>query len=322
MKPIKFQPLLFPKIWGGEKIATLKQYKNASAKVGESFEVSALKGECTPEIEGDDHGASLSELIEKYGAELVGENVFQKYGTEFPILIKFIDAREPLSIQVHPDDEMAQREGMPCGKSEMWYVVQADEGASLYAGFSKDVNPDDYEKLLNDGTLTDSVNKYETRAGDAFYIPAGTIHSIGAGNLIIEVQQTSGATYRVYDFDRKDNRGKKRELHVEKARQALNFNARNDFRIDVPKEKNQPVVVKKCEYFNTHVMHLDKVLTRDYSTIDSFVILIAFEGSATLLDSEGNTITMQQGESVLYPACNESIRFTPSGKFSCFETYI
>lgn len=322
MKPIKFQPLLFPKIWGGEKIAAFKQYKNASAKVGESFEVSALKGESTPEIFGDDHGKSLSELIKKYGEKLVGKTVFQRYGTEFPILIKFIDASEPLSIQVHPDDEMARREGLQCGKSEMWYVVQADEGASIYAGFNHDVNPSDYEKQLNDGTLIDIVNNYETKAGDAFYIPAGTIHSIGAGNLIIEVQQTSGTTYRVYDFDRKDNRGKKRELHVEKAREALNFKARNDFRISVPEEMNQPIVVKKCEYFNTHVMHLDKVFTRDYSTIDSFVILIAFEGTATLLDSEGNTITMQQGESVLYPACNETIRFMPLGKFSCFETYI
>ena len=322
MKPIKFQPLLFPKIWGGNKIATLKRYKNASAKVGESFEVSALQGECTPEIEGDDPGKSLPELIQKYGAKLVGKEVFHRYGTNFPILIKFIDAKEQLSLQVHPDDVMAQREGMPYGKSEMWYVVQADEDAWVYAGFNHDVNPSDYEKLLHDGTLIDHLNEFQTKPGDAFYIPAGTIHSIGAGNLVIEVQQCSGTTYRVYDFDRKDKRGNKRELHVEKAREALSFNERHDFHIALQKEKNHPMPVKKCEFFNTHVMHLDKVFTRDYSTIDSFVILIAFEGSATLLDSEGNKIEMSAGDTVLYPACNETIRFTPSDRFSCFETYI
>lgn len=323
IRPIRFCPLLERKLWGGNQIAALKGLTDYERRIGESFEVSALRGEATPESEGDDVGLNIPELIGKYGARLVGKNNMERYGTQFPLLIKIIDARSDLSIQVHPDDEMARTEGMPYGKSEMWFVVKATPGASIVNGFCRDVDDAYFEHMLADGSLTAHLNCFETHPGDAFYIPAGRIHSIGAGNLLVEVQQSSGATYRVYDFDRTDENGKRRELHVGKARRALNFEKTADGRISYRNAMNERVAVKQSPYFSTHVYHLTELFEQDFSAIDSFVIMVAYEGSALLTDGAGHTLPIKAGQTVMFPAENNSVTFRPTSPcFSCFEATI
>ncbi|MBP3227995.1 MAG: class I mannose-6-phosphate isomerase [Bacteroidaceae bacterium] len=323
MKPLKFHSLLVPKIWGGDAIAALKGLKRAPALVGESFEISALPGQETYCSTEGFVGLTLPALIAKYGAELLGSANFQRYGTSFPLLIKFIDAREALSVQVHPDDAMAREEGMPYGKSEMWYVVGTQPGASLMAGFSEDVDAADYERMVADGTLVDKACHYDTHPGDAFYIPAGTLHSIGAGNLIVEVQQSSGATYRVYDFNRTDERGRRRELHIDQARRALDFQRRTDCFVSVGKDTGRPVSVCRTPYFTTEVLRLVSDFSLSLCDIDSFVALVCYQGSASLTDNEGNPVTLTAGETVLIPASTQALRFIPSAEgFACLAAYV
>ncbi len=333
MKPLKFHSVLIPKLWGGKAIAELKGIEDAPARVGESLEISVLpKQETYCATEGY-KGLTLRDLINRYGAELVGSANYERYGTEFPLLIKFIDACQPLSVQVHPDDAMAQSLGMPYGKSEMWYVVSTRPDADLMAGFREDVNPAQYEAMLADGSLMDCANHYMTKPDDVFYIPAGTLHSIGAGNLIVEVQQSSGATYRVYDFDRKDELGRKRELHVELARQALNFHASADCYHHVPETSGEPVPVVQSPYFTTQVLRLGTLkgdgqetnsapYTLPLEHIDSFVVMVCYEGGATLTDNEGNTVRVKAGESLLVPASTKNIAFEVSERFACLLAYI
>ncbi len=327
IKPIKFSPLVFPKIWGGNRIAALKKLDDAPKNIGESFEVSALPNEETFEREGDDPRQPLSAIVRKYGPRLLGDKIYAQYGTEFPLLVKIIDADEALSIQVHPDDVMAKRKGMPYGKTEMWYVIQTERDSQLLNGFNRDVQPDNFENMLADGSLMDTLNKYETHEGDSFYIPAGRIHSIGAGNMLIEVQQSSGATYRVYDFDRRDDKGNSRELHIQESEEALDFHATQDGRIHYENKslRNQAVLVKKSEYFTARVYRLDRPFVQNYENLDSFVILVAWQGAATLTDGAGNKTRLAAGESVLLPAENKSLEIVPEAgqpEFCCFETFI
>lgn len=318
----RFHSLLFPKIWGGKAIAELKQTRYASAKVGESFEVSALPGEETP-VEGDnDAGSTLRDLIRKYGAALMGKANLDTYGDEFPLLIKFIDAQEDLSIQVHPDDVMAQREGMPFGKTEMWYVLKAEPDARLFSGFKESTDAEAFSRSVADGTLCSTLRSYATHAGDSFFIPAGTIHSIGAGNLIVEVQQSCGATYRVYDFDRRDKSGHKRELHLAQAKEALHFEPNADGYIPATATRASYTRIKACRYFTLGALLLDKPFLRDYSNIDSFIVLVAYEGSARLTDAAGRSTTLRAGQSILFPADNGSIDFEPQGSFAAVEIYV
>lgn len=324
MKPLRFQEILVPTIWGGDEIVKMKGAANSPAAIGESWEISGVPGGETLVAEGELKGMTLTELIEKFGAELVGKENLKKYGTTFPLLIKFISAAQALSIQVHPDDAMANRMGHPYGKTEMWYLVNTAPGASLCSGFSHDFSAEAYTESLTDGTLTDHLAMHETHAGDCFFIPAGRIHSIGAGNFIVEIQQSSNDTFRVYDFDRTDAQGNKRELHVEQAREALNFKAEKEYRTHYTHQPDQPVELVTCPQFTTRLIEAEKGLQLDHSAIDSFVILIAYEGEAILTDAEGNAITLHAGQSVMFPASNSSIEIRPvsEGKFSCLETYV
>ena len=321
MKALKFSPLLKTTLWGGEEVTRLKGLNDAPACVGESWEVSGVPGNETPVSEGEEKGKTLAELITAHGAALVGKNNFERYGTTFPLLIKFISAREDLSIQVHPDDAMANRMGHPFGKTEIWYIVNSAPGASLCSGFSADFSADGYTRSLADGTLMAHLSRHTTHPGDCFFIPAGRIHSIGAGNFLVEIQQSSNDTFRVYDFDRTDAAGNKRELHVEQAREALCYKASADYRTHYTPSPDAAVTLVECPQFTTRLFQLTKPLEEDYSATDSFVVVIAYRGSATLFYDEGS-VSLRAGESVLFPASNKSVRFVPSEEgFEALETF-
>lgn len=321
MEALKFNALLKTTLWGGEEVTQLKQLADAPKKVGESWEISGVPGNETPVSEGKLKGLTLETLIERYGADFVGKHNLERYGHTFPLLIKFISAAQDLSIQVHPDDAMAQRMGHPYGKTEMWYIVRTQPNASLCSGFNADFSADGYTQSLADGTLMSHLSRHETHPGDCFFIPAGRIHSIGAGNFLVEIQQSSNDTFRVYDFDRTDAQGNKRELHVAQAREALDYKAYPEYRTPYARQTDKRVALVECPQFTTNHYELTRPLETDYSQTDSFVIIIAYEGSATLHYDEGE-VSLKAGESVLFPASNAHIRFVPDGNdFKALETY-
>ena len=319
--PLKFKPVLKAPLWAGRGIVELKHVEGY-ATIGESWEISGVPGDETLVTEGPLAGRTLRQLTEEFEGELVGRANFKRYGTEFPLLIKFISADDALSIQVHPDDAMAWRHNKPYGKTEMWYIIGTEPGATLYSGFLHDITPEEYDQAMASGTLCDLMAKHETHVGDCYFIPAGQIHSIGKGNLLIEVQQSSDLTYRVYDFDRRDASGNLRELHTALAREALTFKARSEYRTPYEDCDNQPILLERHPEFTTSVMHLTEPHTRSLAEIDSFVIYVCYEGIATLTTDLGTT-TLRAGESVLLPACATSVEFRPeSERFSCIETYV
>ncbi len=323
MQPLKFSNLLKTTIWAGDGVARLKNLPDPTRAIGESWEISCLSGDETPVLDGKHKGETLTALIGRYGAELVGRENFRRYGTTFPLLVKFISAASDLSIQVHPDDAMAHRMGHPYGKTEMWYIVDAAPGAFVISSFSHDFSAEAYTAALGDGMLLHHLNRLPTQRGDCFFIPSGRIHSIGAGNLLIEIQQSSNDTFRVYDFDRVDKNGHKRELHVEQAREALDYKASADSRTSYEAQPGRPVTLVSCPQFTTRLWQLTEACEVDYAAIDSFVIYIAYEGKARLTDGEGTELTLQAGESVLFPATNTSVRIVPeTDRFECMETYV
>lgn len=324
MKPLRFREILVPTIWGGEDIIKMKGCDASATAIGESWEISGVPGSETPVAEGEYEGLTLPQLIERFGATLVGKKNLEQYGTSFPLLIKFISAAQALSIQVHPDDAMANCMGHPYGKTEMWYLVDTAPGASLCSGFSHDFSSDAYMSSLADGTLTDHLAMHETHAGDCFFIPAGRIHSIGAGNFIVEIQQSSNDTFRVYDFDRTDANGNKRELHVEQAREALNYHAEAEYRTHYEHKIDEAVELVSCPQFTTHLIEAEKGFKIDHSAVDSFVIMIGYEGEALLTDAEGNEVKLSAGQSVLFPACNANVHVQPLGgkAFRALQTYV
>ena len=322
MQPLFFQPLLKQTIWGGSEVTDLKRTQPAPERIGESWEISGVPGDETPVSDGPDAGLTLPQLIGKYGADLVGAENFRRYGTTFPLLIKFISAAQDLSIQVHPDDAMAQRMGHPYGKTEMWYIVRATPGASLISGFSHPSSAEEYVSSLESGTLTDHLQRHATRPGQCFFIPAGRIHSIGTGNFLVEIQQSSNDTFRVYDFDRRDVQGNPRELHVEQAKEALNYADTEAAPVSYEPRRNEAVELVRCPQFTTRLIEADQPLRADYSATDSFVILICFEGAAHLTDDAGNAFRLEAGRSVLLPATTRSVDIRPEGDFRALETFV
>lgn len=329
MKPIFFKPLLKQTIWGGEGVTALKRAsglleasEEGLKRVGESWEISGVPGDETRVCCGEDAGRTLPELIEKYGAALVGTENLRRYGTTFPLLIKFISAAQDLSIQVHPDDAMAQRMGHPYGKTEMWYIVDAAEDASLVSGFSHASSAEEYVSSLADGTLMTHLRRHKTEAGQCFFIPAGRIHSIGAGNFLVEIQQSSNDTFRVYDFDRRDSEGNPRELHVEQAKEALDYADTEGYPVRYEARKNSAARLVECPQFTTTLYELDAPLHADYSARDTFVILICFEGVAELRTADGESYELRAGQSVLLPASLQGIELNPVGGKACLlETF-
>ena len=322
MYPLKFEPFLRPMIWGGEKIAAYKGVETSVRSIGESWELSGVAGHESIVAEGPCKGVSLPELIDRYGAELVGKSNYERFGNEFPLLVKFIDAREDLSIQVHPDDRLAWERHKSKGKTEMWYVVDADKGARLRSGFAKQVTPAQYEASVEDNTITDILAEYEIHPGDLFFLPAGRVHSIGAGAFIAEIQQTSDITYRIYDFNRKDADGNTRELHTELAKGAIDYTVLPDYRTKYEHVQDRETELVSCPYFTTSLCDLTAPLTLDYAALDSFVVVICVEGKGMIADDSGNEMPIHQGETVLLPATVKSLRIVPEGKLKMLTSCI
>lgn len=302
----KFKPILKTTLWGGDKIAGYKSIAGAPESVGESWELSGVKGSESVVADGPEAGTTLPQLIGRHGAALVGEDAFRRFGCEFPLLIKFIDARQDLSIQVHPDDELSRRRHGKNGKTEMWYVIDAAPGAHLFSGFAKRVTPDEYAASVADNTITQLLADYAVRPGDVFFLPAGRVHSIGAGCFIAEIQQTSDITYRIYDFDRRDANGNPRQLHTELAKDAIDYNVLPDYRTHYDPSGRQPMV--RCRYFTTTLRDTDR--EEQLALNGSFAVIIGLAGKGTVGDTP-----VRQGETLLVGADTVTTSIVPDGQF-------
>ena len=307
LKPFKFEPYLKSVLWGGEKIAKYKGIVTDQHNIGESWEISGVDGHESVVAEGDDKGLNLRQIIEKYKGDLVGNAVYAKYGDTFPLLVKIIDAKGDLSVQVHPDDTLAKARHNSYGKTEMWYIIDAEEGAPIYAGLSKQITPEEYEKLVAENAIMDVIARHDSHAGDLFFLPAGRIHAIGAGNLLAEIQQTSDITYRVYDFDRRDANGNPRELHTEQAKDAIDYTVYPEYKSEYDRNGKSATPLVKCQYFDVKREIIDGVSTIDAST-DSFMIIMCLDGEATITDNLGGVTHMKKGESILVPAVITSMK--------------
>ena len=263
--PLKFKSILKSIIWGGDEICKFKKITPVEDGVGESWEISGVEGNISVVANGELESKSLEELISSYKERLVGKKNYESFGTKFPLLIKFIDARDNLSIQVHPDDELAKKRHDSFGKTEMWYVINAAPGAFLYSGFENPITPDSYVKSIEDNTFVDYLAKHDVKKGDVFFLPAGRVHAIGAGTFIAEIQQTSNITYRIYDYNRKDANGNGRELHTELAKDAIDYKVYDEYRTSYVRKENQPVLLESCKYFTTNLLDATKDITRDYT---------------------------------------------------------
>lgn len=307
LKPFKFEPYLKSVLWGGEKIAKYKGIVTDQHNIGESWEISGVDGHESVVAEGNDKGLNLRQIIEKYKGDLVGNAVYAKYGDTFPLLVKIIDAKGDLSVQVHPDDTLAKARHNSYGKTEMWYIIDAEEGAPIYAGLSKQITPEEYEKLVAENAIMDVIARHDSHAGDLFFLPAGRIHAIGAGNLLAEIQQTSDITYRVYDFDRRDANGNPRELHTEQAKDAIDYTVYPEYNSEYDRNGKSATPLVKCQYFDVKREIIDGVSTIDAST-DSFMIIMCLDGEATITDNLGGVTHVKKGESILVPAVITSMK--------------
>ena len=323
MYPLKFEPILKQTLWGGDKIIPFKHLNENLPNVGESWEISAVEGSESVVANGADKGLTLPEMVRKYKEELVGEANYMRFGNKFPLLIKFIDAKLDLSIQVHPNDELARKRHNSFGKNEMWYVIAADKGAKLISGFAEQITPKEYKERVYNGTFAEVLQTCEIKPGDVFYVPAGRVHGIGAGSFIAEIQQTSDVIYRIFDYNRKDQNGKARELHTNQAMDAINFaDVQDDFRTEYELTENEPIEVVASPNFTTSVYDMTEEITCDYSELDSFVIFICTEGSCKITDDSKNELTLCAGETILLPASTQEVTITPDGRVKLLETYV
>ena len=321
--PLKFRPIYKERIWGGDKLPALLNKTYSMARCGESWELSGVQDDVSIVSDGFLKGNSLEELIEVYMGELVGEKIYDQFGTEFPLLIKYIDAGDKLSIQVHPDDELAKERHGAYGKTEMWYVVQADEGAELISGFNRTIDRDSYLIALQNGKLENLLQYDPVKKGDVFFIPAGRVHAIGKGIVVAEIQQTSDVTYRIFDFNRVDDKGQPRQLHTELALDAIDFKHHKQGHTDYTPRSNEPVELAKCAYFTTNLLHFSEEIERDFSKNDTFVIYLCLEGSYSLHWEEAS-VTVQKGETLLIPAAIENFILKPANgeQTKLIEVYI
>jgi mannose-6-phosphate isomerase len=318
--PIKFVPILKEKIWGGNKLKEVLHKTSEGEKLGESWEISGMENDLSVVENGDLRGRSLDQLLNDFGKELVGKKVFKSFGNKFPLLIKFIDAREALSVQLHPEDRLAMERHDSFGKTEMWYILQADEGAEINVGFNRAVSKNEYLEYLNSKKLTEILNFEKVKKGDAFFIRPGTVHAIGAGVLLAEIQQTSDVTYRLYDWDRVDASGKGRELHTDLALEALDLDLNKDFKKSYNHTTNTSNNIANCEYFTTNYLSVEGDLKKDYTNLDSFVIYMCVSGEAVVTVND-NSEVIKIGESILIPAKNKEVRISSKGA-ELLEVYI
>ncbi|CAM1364624.1 Mannose-6-phosphate isomerase, type 1 [Tenacibaculum sediminilitoris] len=317
---LRFTPILKQKIWGGKKLNQLLHKSSDGSNIGESWEISDVDGDESIVSSGNFAGRTLRSLLKEYKHDLVGDYVYNTFGKQFPLLIKFIDAKEVLSIQVHPDDDLAGLQ-KSFGKTEMWYVVQADEEASIIIGFKEDSNKEEYIKHLKSKSLLDILNIDEVKKGDVYFVPPGRVHAIGAGLLIAEIQQTSDLTYRIYDWDRKDIDGNYRELHTEKALKAISFSAENSYKTTYLKQENVANQVVTCPYFTTNILPVKGKKAIDLSKKDSFIIYMCVEGEVMFFHKNQQEI-VRKGETILVPACIDKVEILSENSSELLETYI
>lgn len=306
--PLKFKPILKEKVWGGEKLESLLQKNSPSINTGESWEISAIPNSVSIVENGELAGQNLLDILKVYREELVGSQVYRDFGDKFPLLFKFIDAGENLSLQLHPDDELAQKRHDSFGKSEMWYIVQADQDAGIYVGFKKGTTREDYLTHLENGNLEEIMNFERVNPGDVFYIKPGLVHSIGKGVCLAEIQQSSDVTYRLYDWNRKDLDGKPRKLHTEMALDAIDFEF-DEFKITYDCQENVFKNLVDTSFFKTEIVCLTSEMAKDYTNTDSFVVLMCVKGEVKLKATSLN-LKMKMGETILIPASLKQIQLS------------
>lgn len=318
-RPLQFKPILKEKIWGGRRMqALLNKSTGHLPNCGESWEISGVKGDVSELVE---NASNLQQLLELYQGQLTGKRVYAKHGNEFPLLIKFLDADEDLSVQVHPNDTQARARHQCLGKTEMWYILHAEPGAELVVGFENDTLPEDYVAAVASGKVMDLLHREAVQPGDVLYIPAGRIHTIGKGIMLAEIQQSSDITYRIYDFDRTDGAGNKRELHTEQALGVLDFKAYPVYKSAYRNQLNEAVFLAGGEYFHTHKLWLNQAHERNHMHLDSLVIYLCIEGSCKVKAGAGELL-LQKGQTCLVPACVADIHLAPVGECTLLETYV
>lgn len=318
--PLKFKPILKDKIWGGPKLRDVLG-KQASDKAGESWEISGVQGDISVVENGFLAGNSLQELAEIYMGDLLGDGIYERFGVEFPILIKFIDAADVLSVQVHPDDVMARERHKTYGKTEMWYIVESDKG-QLIAGFNRKLDQEQYLQHKNGGSLKEILNYEAVAPGDIYFMPAGRVHAIGAGVLLAEIQQTSDVTYRIYDWDRSDEQGKSRELHTDLALEAIDFSFHTQYKTPYTALQNSTVSAVDSPFFTTSVIQLDRPVEKDLNLIDSFVIYMCMGGAVGIAYGKGEVEVIKKGETILIPAELKNLALIPTEASTLLEVYI
>lgn len=319
--PVKFTPILKDKIWGGSKLQSIFNKESNTGKLGESWELSGYNGDVSIVTNGEYTGKSLTELIDILNEDLVGEHVFEQFGNTFPLLFKLIDANDYLSIQVHPDDEVALERHNSFGKTEMWYVIDADEGGELIIGFKKDCTKEEYLKALESGDLENLLHRVKVGKGDVFFIPAGLVHAIGKGVVLAEIQQTSDLTYRIYDYKRVDESGKERQLHTEEALDVIDFSAISDPKTVYSSSINEVETLVSCEYFTTNIVRFNEQIVRNYGQVDSFVVYMCMEGEFDIM-CDGTNTKVLKGETVLIPAKIENVELLPHESTTLLEVYV
>jgi mannose-6-phosphate isomerase len=320
--PLKFEPLLKDKVWGGYALEKhFNKKPSGLPNIGESWELSAVEGNLSVVSNGFLAGNNIKELIEVYMGDITGDSVFEKFGNIFPLLLKFIEAGEDLSIQVHPGDEMAREKHGDFGKTEMWYILESEEDSKIYTGFKEGITKEMYEESLTNGTLPDLIFVESAEPGDAFFTPAGRIHAIGKGIVLVEIQETSDLTYRISDWNRKSNGKVKRELHLDLALEAMDFTAigKNKIKKDPVLNKTENLV--SCEYFTTNILHFNALIDKEYYLIDSFIVYICVEGEFSLRWDSG-TENVTKGETVLLPAMIKDVTLEPAGEAKILEIFI
>ncbi|MDR1730362.1 MAG: class I mannose-6-phosphate isomerase [Prevotellaceae bacterium] len=326
MYPLKFKNILKEILWGGEKISAFKGITPVRKNIGESWEISTVPNYISVVSNGKWKGKPLTELIEQYKGKITGEKIYQKYKNELPLLFKFIDTKDHCSVQVHPNDELAQKRHACNGKTEIWYVIDAEPDAFLVSGFSTPISIEEYERRVRENTLEEVLMRHKAKAGDVFFIPAGRIHAIGKGLLVAEIQQSSDITYRVYDYGRKDAGGMSRELHVEAAVEALDFAVRpeNELKQETSFINSNSIELADCEFFKVNLLNIKKNTTKDYHLFDSFVVYMCVEGSCELIPTNNRKTSLMQGESVLIPAGMGDFEIRPNPKtgVKLIESYL
>ncbi len=299
---IKFEPIFKSVLWGGTRIAEFKGLPSQGDHVGESWELSPMEGHESVVADGPFKGKTLPELIREHGRAIMGEKLFDRYGDHFPLLIKFIDSTQDLSIQVHPDDELAAKRHNSLGKTEMWYSVLPTSTAYLYAGFNQEMDAEKFRAKVADSTIVDTLTKYYTKPGDLFFLPAGRVHAIGEGNFVLEIQEASDITYRIYDYNRRDAQGNLRQLHVDESVDAINYNDKTQEVKNVTAKPGEQALLEDCNYFTTTLVNVAGEYFLPLAKRGSFTVLIATKGDLTVVDGEGRETTLPQGQTVLVPA--------------------